>query len=81
MSQEKEMENNSREKSSPVTEICPGGAIFGGHDHMYYIGRGIKNWEGYDFNEKQLGAEQDDGLQYGLQLDRLTDDANPSKVL
>lgn len=29
---------------------------------MYYIGRGIKDWEGYDFDEEPLGAEQDDGL-------------------
>lgn len=36
--------------------------IFGGHDHMYYIGRGIKEWEGYDFDKQQLGAEEDDGL-------------------
>ncbi|KAG9013097.1 hypothetical protein FRB94_003931 [Tulasnella sp. JGI-2019a] len=35
---------------------------FGGHDHMYYIGRGIKEWENYDFNKQELGAEGDDGL-------------------
>ncbi|KAG9051069.1 hypothetical protein FS837_012576 [Tulasnella sp. UAMH 9824] len=36
--------------------------IFGGHDHMYYIGKGISEWEGYNFDEPQLGAEADDGL-------------------
>ncbi|KAG8906831.1 hypothetical protein FRB99_006006 [Tulasnella sp. 403] len=36
--------------------------IFGGHDHMYYIGRGIESWDNYDFDEEQLGAEDDDGL-------------------
>lgn len=36
--------------------------IFGGHDHMYYIGKGISDWEGYDFTEPQLGAEADEGF-------------------
>ncbi|KAG8970563.1 hypothetical protein FRC03_006692 [Tulasnella sp. 419] len=36
--------------------------IFGGHDHMYYIGQGIKQWDGYNFSETVLGAEKDDGL-------------------
>ncbi|KAG8885508.1 hypothetical protein FRB97_000833 [Tulasnella sp. 331] len=36
--------------------------LFGGHDHMYYIGRGTKDWENYDFTSKELGAEEDDGL-------------------
>ncbi|KAG8973341.1 hypothetical protein FRC05_008885 [Tulasnella sp. 425] len=36
--------------------------IFGGHDHMYYIGKGISEWEGYNSDEPQLGAEADDGL-------------------
>ncbi|KIO34287.1 hypothetical protein M407DRAFT_16826 [Tulasnella calospora MUT 4182] len=36
--------------------------LFGGHDHMYYIGKAISEWEGYNFGEPQLGAEADDGL-------------------
>ncbi|KAG9017477.1 hypothetical protein FRB90_001121 [Tulasnella sp. 427] len=36
--------------------------IFGGHDHMYYIGKGISEWEGYNSDEPQLGAEADDGV-------------------
>lgn len=33
----------------------------GGHDHLYYISKGVTTWEGYDVNEEVLGAEKDDG--------------------
>ncbi|KAG8885507.1 hypothetical protein FRB97_000832 [Tulasnella sp. 331] len=36
--------------------------IFGGHDHMYYVGRGIQDWKNYDFKSNELGTEEDDGL-------------------
>ncbi|KZP00929.1 Metallo-dependent phosphatase [Calocera viscosa TUFC12733] len=32
--------------------------LFGGHDHMYYIGRGIDKWEGWD-SHVVLGAKED----------------------
>ncbi|KAI0078996.1 Metallo-dependent phosphatase [Panus rudis PR-1116 ss-1] len=35
--------------------------ILGGHDHLYYISKGVTSWEGYDVNEKVLGAEHDEG--------------------
>lgn len=35
--------------------------IMGGHDHLYYISKGVTSWEGYDVNEKVLGAEKDEG--------------------
>lgn len=35
--------------------------ILGGHDHLYYISKGATSWDGYDINEKVLGAEQDEG--------------------
>ncbi|TCD68923.1 hypothetical protein EIP91_009474 [Steccherinum ochraceum] len=35
--------------------------LLGGHDHLYYISKGVTAWEGYDVNEPVLGAEQDEG--------------------
>ncbi|KAI0317293.1 Metallo-dependent phosphatase-like protein [Amylostereum chailletii] len=35
--------------------------ILGGHDHLYFVGRGADAWENYDLSEKVLGAEEDDG--------------------
>ncbi|KAH8107148.1 Metallo-dependent phosphatase [Cristinia sonorae] len=35
--------------------------ILGGHDHLYYISKGVTSWDGYDVNEPVLGAEQDEG--------------------
>jgi 5'-nucleotidase len=35
--------------------------ILGGHDHLYYVSRGISAWEGYDTTQDVLGAEDDRG--------------------
>ena len=35
--------------------------ILGGHDHLYYISRGVTNWEDYDVTQDVLGAEEDRG--------------------
>lgn len=35
--------------------------IMGGHDHLYYISKGATSWEGYDLQQKVLGAEADEG--------------------
>ncbi|EIN07679.1 Metallo-dependent phosphatase [Punctularia strigosozonata HHB-11173 SS5] len=35
--------------------------LLGGHDHLYYISRGVTAWEGYDVNQEVLGAEADKG--------------------
>ncbi|TFY65463.1 hypothetical protein EVG20_g5580 [Dentipellis fragilis] len=35
--------------------------ILGGHDHLYFVGRGVDAWEDYDLSHKVLGAEQDVG--------------------
>ncbi|KAG8763597.1 hypothetical protein FRC11_000856 [Ceratobasidium sp. 423] len=36
--------------------------LFGGHDHMYYIGRGAQTWDNYDLDSTCLGSEGDDGV-------------------
>lgn len=35
--------------------------ILGGHDHLYYVSRGVTSWDGYDTNAPVLGAEKDEG--------------------
>ena len=35
--------------------------ILGGHDHLYFISKGVTSWEGYDISEEVLGAEDDKG--------------------
>ncbi|KAL4253855.1 5'-nucleotidase family protein [Abortiporus biennis] len=35
--------------------------LLGGHDHLYFISKGVTSWEGYDVNTEVLGAEGDNG--------------------
>ena len=33
--------------------------ILGGHDHLYYVSRGVTEWKDYDTTQTVLGAEED----------------------
>ena len=35
--------------------------ILGGHDHLYFVGRGVDAWDNYDLGQDVLGAEADQG--------------------
>ena len=35
--------------------------LLGGHDHFYYVSRGIASWKNYRVDEEALGAELDEG--------------------
>ncbi|KAG6910928.1 hypothetical protein DXG01_006611 [Tephrocybe rancida] len=35
--------------------------LLGGHDHLYFVSKGVSSWEGYDLQEAVLGAEEDHG--------------------
>ncbi|PPR01109.1 hypothetical protein CVT24_000405 [Panaeolus cyanescens] len=35
--------------------------LLGGHDHIYWISKGVDEWIGYDINSPQEGAEDDQG--------------------
>lgn len=35
--------------------------ILGGHDHLYFVGRGVDEWNNYNLSEHVLGAEEDNG--------------------
>lgn len=35
--------------------------ILGGHDHLYFVGRGVDEWDNYNLSGRVLGAEEDEG--------------------
>jgi len=35
--------------------------ILGGHDHLYFVGRGVDEWDNYNLSGHVLGAEGDKG--------------------
>lgn len=35
--------------------------LLGGHDHLYFVGKGCDAWENFDKNQEVLGAESDKG--------------------
>jgi len=35
--------------------------LLGGHDHLYYISKGVTSWNNFDLNREVLGAEDDHG--------------------
>ncbi|KAI0807271.1 Metallo-dependent phosphatase [Fomes fomentarius] len=51
----------SAQEKNPIANIHGADLIFGGHDHLYYISKGMTSWEGYDLKQEVLGAEQDQG--------------------
>ncbi|KAL0947321.1 hypothetical protein HGRIS_013440 [Hohenbuehelia grisea] len=51
----------STQQKSPIRDVHGVDLILGGHDHLYYIARGVDSWEDYDINQKVLGAEEDHG--------------------
>ena len=51
----------SAQETNPIDKLHGVDLIFGGHDHLYYISRGVTSWENYDLNQEVLGAEQDQG--------------------
>ncbi|KAG5718664.1 Trifunctional nucleotide phosphoesterase protein YfkN [Termitomyces sp. T112] len=51
----------SAQEAHPVSSSHGVDIILGGHDHLYFVSKGVSTWEGYDFNEVVLGAEEDQG--------------------
>ena len=51
----------SVQNSIPISNEHGVDLILGGHDHLYFVGRGVDEWENFDKNENILGAEADDG--------------------
>ncbi|CAA7267942.1 unnamed protein product [Cyclocybe aegerita] len=51
----------SGQSTTPIASEHGVDIILGGHDHLYFVGRGVTSWDGFDVNEKVLGAESDEG--------------------
>ncbi|GLB35152.1 putative 5'-nucleotidase family protein [Lyophyllum shimeji] len=51
----------SAQKRHPFASSHGVDLILGGHDHIYYVGKGVTSWENYDVTEVVLGAEEDHG--------------------
>ncbi|KAF8894422.1 Metallo-dependent phosphatase [Infundibulicybe gibba] len=51
----------SQQKRSPSAASHGVDIILGGHDHLYYVSKGVDEWDGFDVNADVLGAESDHG--------------------
>ena len=51
----------SSQKKHEIVNKHGADLILGGHDHLYFVGRGIDAWDNYDLTDKPLGAEKDEG--------------------
>ncbi|TDL27236.1 Metallo-dependent phosphatase [Rickenella mellea] len=45
----------------PIADIHGVDILLGGHDHLYFVSKGVTSWDGYDTTQKVLGAEEDKG--------------------
>lgn len=51
----------SAQATQPIHNLHGIDIILGGHDHLYYVSKGITSWENYDTTQSVLGAEDDHG--------------------
>ncbi|KAF6765023.1 flagellar associated protein [Ephemerocybe angulata] len=51
----------SHQKNNPIEGAHGVDILFGGHDHLYYAGKGVDHWENFDPSQPMLGAEGDVG--------------------
>ena len=49
----------SGQKENPIALQHGVDLILGGHDHLYFVGRGVSSWDNFDVSEKVPGAELD----------------------
>jgi 5'-nucleotidase len=55
--------SSSSQKENPIALRHGVDLILGGHDHTYFVGRGVDSWDDLNISEteKTLGAELDNG--------------------
>lgn len=51
----------SAQKNNSIVSEHGVDLILGGHDHMYFVGKGATAWDNYDLQEKVLGGGADHG--------------------
>ncbi|KAF9257781.1 Metallo-dependent phosphatase [Marasmius fiardii PR-910] len=47
--------------ATPIVDTHGVDILLGGHDHMYYVPKGVDSWEGHDNSKTPLGSEGDSG--------------------
>lgn len=51
----------SAKKNRPIAGEHGVDIILGGHDHLYFVSKGVTTWEGYDVSKPSIGSEGDNG--------------------
>ncbi|KAI9509971.1 Metallo-dependent phosphatase [Russula earlei] len=51
----------SSQSSSNIANEHGVDIILGGHDHLYFVGRGVDEWDNYNLSDHPLGADEDKG--------------------
>ena len=49
------------QRNTPIANLEGVDILLGGHDHMYFVSKGVTAWEGFDTSQPMLGAEDDEG--------------------
>ncbi|KAL0567578.1 hypothetical protein V5O48_014416 [Marasmius crinis-equi] len=49
------------QEQNPIHNAHGADILLGGHDHMYYVPKGVSDWENHDRSDSPLGAEADQG--------------------
>jgi 5'-nucleotidase len=53
--------SSSGQKGKDISNEHGADLLLGGHDHLYFVSKGVDAWENYDLKQTVLGAEADDG--------------------
>ncbi|KAI9568934.1 Metallo-dependent phosphatase-like protein [Boletus coccyginus] len=51
----------SAQETHPIAGEHGVDIILGGHDHLYFVSKGVTTWEGYDTSKPSIGSEGDNG--------------------
>ncbi|KDR81434.1 hypothetical protein GALMADRAFT_239326 [Galerina marginata CBS 339.88] len=51
----------SAQETLPIISEHGVDIVLGGHDHIYFVGRGVTSWENFNIEGEVLGAESDNG--------------------
>ncbi|KAF8431807.1 Metallo-dependent phosphatase-like protein [Boletus edulis BED1] len=51
----------SAQKARPIAGEHGVDIILGGHDHLYFVSKGVTAWEGYDVSKPSIGSQEDNG--------------------
>jgi 5'-nucleotidase len=49
------------QKKIPIAALHGADILLGGHDHLYYVAKGVTSWQDFDITKDVLGAEDDNG--------------------